>query len=315
MAVLRGAQVGFVGAGAVGTALARAMARRGYRVTAVASLRGASARRLARQVPGCSPMSDAQGVANACEVVFITTPDDIIAQVAGAVRWRPGQAVVHCSGALGLEPLAKAQQQGAVVGIFHPLQTFSGPGRGARPLKGIAFALEAQEPLAMWLRELAHTLGGWPITLAGRDWALYHVAAVAACGFVTTLVKLAADCWGRFEGTAGSLPTREEALRALLPLVGGTVKSLERNGLPKAFTGPVARGDVGTLEQHLAALQARSPEFLLLYCHLALAGVPIAVEKRGITPEQARQLEQRLTEALAQSQAPAPAGPVGATPA
>ena len=105
------ATVGFVGAGRTGSALALNLAQAGYPVVAVASRSAASAHRLAARIGGCTPLPDAQAVAGTAELVFVTTPDDVIAQVVSGVSWHSGQGVVHCSGALGLEPLAPAAAQ------------------------------------------------------------------------------------------------------------------------------------------------------------------------------------------------------------
>ena len=121
----RALSLGFIGAGRVGTALARALDRRGHRVLGVASRTVDSARRLAQMVPGCKSSTDPQEVAEAAGLVFITTPDEVIAQVAAQIRWHPGQIVVHCSGATSLEALQPAQEQGALVGGLHPLQSFA----------------------------------------------------------------------------------------------------------------------------------------------------------------------------------------------
>ena len=94
--------VGFIGAGAVGATLARAMHRCGYSVRGVASRTAAPAEHLAAEIPGCDAVSP-QDVADRCDTVFLTVPDDAIDTVAAALRWRYGQAVVHCSGALPLD--------------------------------------------------------------------------------------------------------------------------------------------------------------------------------------------------------------------
>ncbi len=92
-------KLGFIGAGTVGTALAVRLSGKGYRVVAVSSRSQTSAEKLARAISGCRVFNNNQGVADAAELVFITTPDDAIAMVASQLQWHAGQSVVHCSGA------------------------------------------------------------------------------------------------------------------------------------------------------------------------------------------------------------------------
>ena len=146
---------------------------------------------------------------------------------------------------------------------------------------------------------MARALGGRPIDLRAEDRALYHASAVAVCGLVAALVGLSADLWSRYASPA-------EGLQALLPLVRGTVESLERDGLPAALTGPLTRGDQTTVASHLDALQQASPALLPVYCHLSLAALPLARAKCALSPDAEDALAHSLRAALARSQPPAP---------
>ena len=122
-----------------------------------------------------------------------------------------GQAVVHCSGALPLDVLSPAAQSGgaateagAIGGAMHPLQTFTAGVDATAAFQGIACAIEAPAPLRGALDELAERLGGWPISLSSEDRALYHASAIAACGLVATLLKLAGDLWSGHSRAGGA---------------------------------------------------------------------------------------------------------------
>lgn len=286
--------VGFVGTGALGSVLARAMHGGDYAVRAVASRTPASAERLAGEIPGCAAVT-AQEAVDSCDTIFLTVPDDSIADVAATLRWHECRHVVHCSGAVPLNALAPAAERGAVIGAMHPLQTFSAGVDPAAALRGIAYAIEAQPPLREALERLATRLGGWLLPLASEDRALYHAGAIAACGLVTTLLKGACDLWEGVPGLKG------QGLRALLPLTRSALDSIERQGLPSALTGPAARGDTGVVRMHLDALAASAPGFRPLYAALSLAMLPIAREKGTLgEPEEAR-LRAMLTAAAAES--------------
>lgn len=283
--------VGFIGAGALGSTLALAMHRRGYAVRAVASRTAVSAERLAAEIPACEPAS-LQAVADRCGAVFLTVPDDAVADVAASLRWREGQAVVHCSGALPLSVLDPAADVGALAGAMHPMQTFTVGVDPVATFEGVACAIEAPAPLREALERLAVDLGGYPLSLASEDRALYHASGIAACGLVAALLQQASDLWRGIPGL------EDQGMRALLPLTRATLDNIERQGLPAALTGPAARGDVSVVRMHLDALAERAPGFLPLYAALSLASLPIARDKGALAGPHEAQIRELLTASL-----------------
>jgi predicted short-subunit dehydrogenase-like oxidoreductase (DUF2520 family) len=279
-------KVGFIGAGTVGNALAVRLSERGYPVVAVASRSRSSAEKLAARVDGCKACDTVQEVPKAAELIFITTPDDAIALVAAQVRWPAGVRVVHCSGAHSLDVLEPATRNGAMAGGFHPLQTFASADYAIANIPGSTFGLEAEEPLLSELKQMANALGGRYVVLGAGDKVLYHAAAVIACNYMVTLAKLATDLWQTF---GVSTP---EATEALLPLMQGTINNLRNVGLPKSLTGPVARGDLGTINKHLAALEKTSPDLLSAYRELGRQTIAIALAKGTINEQRATELQE-----------------------
>ncbi|MBI2868426.1 MAG: DUF2520 domain-containing protein [Chloroflexi bacterium] len=284
-------KIGFIGAGTVGTALAVLLDRRGYRVVAVSSRTPASARNLAAQFKGVEVYEHNQDVADAADLVFITTPDAVIPVVAAELKWRQGQSVIHCSGADSAATLEPARLAGAAAGCFHPLQTFAGVRQAIENIPGSTFALEAPEPLLGTLKEMAAALGGYWIELKAGDKAAYHAAAVFACNYMVTLVKLAADLWESF-----GVP-RDQAIRALLPLLRGTLNNIENIGLPGCLTGPIARGDSGTIQKHLETLKKSAPGLLPTYQELGRQTIPIAAAKGRASEARLRELARLLDHA------------------
>ena len=281
-------KIGFIGAGTTGTALAVRLSQKECPVVAVSSRTLASAQKLAGLVPDCQVYPTAQELADVAELVFITTPDDVIARVCGEVRWHVGQSVVHCSGAHSVDILESARKAGAAVGSFHPLQTFAGITQAIENLPGSTFALEAEEPLLSTLKDLASILDGNWVELKPGDKVLYHAAAVFACNYLVTLVKLALDLWRDFGLSS------KEATRALLPLLEGTINNISNIGLPDCLTGPVARGDLGTIERHLSALEAKNPSLLVTYKELGLQTIPIALSKGKVDEQKAEEMKALL---------------------
>jgi predicted short-subunit dehydrogenase-like oxidoreductase (DUF2520 family) len=282
-------RTGFIGAGTTGTALAVRFSQKQCPVVAVASRNLTSAQKLASLVPNCQICHTAQEVADAVELVFITTPDDIIAQVCGEVQWHAGQNVVHCSGAHSVDILEPAKKLGADVGSFHPLQTFADVDQAIENLPGSTFSLEAEEPLLSTLKELTLLLNSHWVELKPGDKVLYHAAAVFACNYLVTLVKLALDLWRDFGVSS------KEATKALLPLLNGTINNIENIGLPDCLTGPIARGDSGTIVRHLSALEARNPSLLTTYKELGLQTIPIALAKGKVNEHKADEMKSLLS--------------------
>jgi len=261
------------------------LSERGYQVVAVSSRSRASAEKLAQSITGCRTFDNGQGVADAADLVFITTPDDAIAQVASGIQWHSGQNVVHCSGADSTEILEPARKLGARVGAFHPLQTFASVKQAIDNIAGSTFALEAEEPLLSILKDMATTLDGHWIELKASDKVVYHAAAVIACNYLVALVKLATDLWQTFDVPA------DQATRALLPLLRGTIRNIETIGIPQCLTGPIARGDTGTIKKHINALQKVAPAVLSTYCELGRQTIPVALAKGRINQQQAEELQ------------------------
>jgi len=277
-------KVGFIGAGTTGTALAVRLFQKECPVVAVSSRSLTSAQRLAGMVTNCQICQTAQELADIAELVFITTPDDVIARICGEVQWHKGQSVVHCSGAHSVDILEPARKLGATVGSFHPLQTFAGIDQAIENLPGSFFALEAEEPLLSRLKDITSLLNGNGVELKPGDKVLYHAAAVFACNYLVTLVKMALDLWQDFG------VTQKDATTALMPLLKGTINNIDNIGLPDCLTGPIARGDLGTISRHLNALEVKSSALLATYKELGLQTVPIALAKGKIEESKAGEL-------------------------
>ena len=278
----RNPAIGFIGVGILGKGLALALAARGYRVVAAHSRSKSSADSLAGRVPDCRVFTTAQELSDAADLVFITTPDSAIGQVAAAVAWRPGQGVVHCSGATSTEVLQPAFRQGALTGALHPLQTFAGldePEDAAARLSSVTFAVSGQGWLASFLQELASELGGRPVSISNADRPLYHAAAVLACPLLAAVMQAAVEVWQAMGFTA------EQAVESLYPLCKGTVENVARQGAAASLTGPTVRGDVATIRSHLEALFQRLPHLVPLYGALVRASLPLAAQ-RGVGPGQ-----------------------------
>ena len=280
--------IGFIGAGITGTALACQLYRQGYPVIAVNSRSTSSAERLASHVNGCGVCSSPQQVADLAQVVFITTPDDVIADMAASLTWHRGQTAVHTSGVHSIDILEHARTQGAGVCCLHPLQTFACLQQAIENISGSTFAIEGEGPALETARQMAEALDGHIITLKAGDKVLYHAAAVTVSNYLVTLMKIATDLWQSL-----GVP-QDEAVKALLPLLKGTVHNIETVGIPGCLTGPIARGDIGTIEKHLDTLSAGHPEALDIYTALGIKTLGVALAKGRLNLETAEEIKTLL---------------------
>ena len=173
-------------------------------------------------------------------------------------------------------PVTAFMAVGAKVGGFHPLQTFAGIDQAIDNIPGSTFAIETDEPLLTTLKVMANALDGQWIRLKSRDKVAYHAAAVFACNYLVTLVKLSTDLWETYR-----IPP-DKATAALLPLLRGTLNNIETLGIPQCLTGPIARGDIGTVSKHIKTLHKKAPALMAPYTELGRQTIPIALAKGKI---------------------------------
>ncbi|HWF84315.1 MAG TPA: DUF2520 domain-containing protein [Vicinamibacterales bacterium] len=277
-------RLAFVGGGPVASTLARAMHRAGLQITAIASRNRVRAAAIAAHLPGTVVAADVQQAVDAADLVFLTVPDDAIQRVCESATWRAGTAVVHCSGATEVSALAGARAAGALTGAFHPLQMFANPDVALTMLPGCTITIDAQAPLDRLLEDLCRRIGCRPVHLPGGQRALYHASANYVGPFVIALMQEAVEMW-RALGASD-----RDALEALIPLLRGTIAAVEDGGLARGMGGCVARGDVGTVRRHVAAITSLSPGMATLYRHLTLRTIPLGIARGTLSPERAAEI-------------------------
>jgi predicted short-subunit dehydrogenase-like oxidoreductase (DUF2520 family) len=284
---------GIVGAGAVGTALGLALSRAGWPIHAIASRDPERRDRFKTLVDTARPFAEAQALVEEVELIILAVPDDVIAPLAGSIRMYSGQAMIHTSGAVGAEVLAPAMAAGTQIGSFHPLVAFADTERAVAALHGATVAIEGDDQLAALLSEMAERLGAHAVRLKPGTKAAYHAAAVLAAGGFVALLDAIAEL--------GAVAGLDEAgsLAIYGPLIEGTLGNARALGIRAALTGPMTRGDVGTLTAHLAALAAHAPDVLPLYAAAADREIDLAIERGALAPETAATMRVALSAALA----------------
>src|SRR4029077_12502981 len=164
-----------------------------------------------------------------------------------------GKIVLHTSGAMDSTALDPVRERRAAVGSMHPLQTFSGV--SVPSLEGRVFTVEGDTQAVRVARQIARSLGGSPVLIAGNKKALYHAAAAMAAGHVLVVEEAATQL------LLSLGMKRSEAVHALLPLTRQVLENFERLGPRSAWTGPLSRGDFKIVRAHFEALRESPAEF------------------------------------------------------
>jgi predicted short-subunit dehydrogenase-like oxidoreductase (DUF2520 family) len=281
-------RVGFVGAGRVGCVLGVAFAQAGWPVVAISSRDPGRQARFLELVPGARAAPSITAVTDNVDLIFLTVPDDALADVAAELRLYAGQAAVHTSGALGSDVLEPARAAGTMVGSFHPLVAFAEQGAALAALSGSTVAIEGDDELLGLLGQLATDIGAQPVRLPPAGKQAYHAAAVlAAGGFVGLLDGIAEVARGAGLDEAG-------ALAIYAPLIRQSLDNAERVGIERALTGPFVRGDEGTIREHLAALSRLAPGALELYRAVAHRELAMAIGRGELDEARAAPLRRLL---------------------
>jgi predicted short-subunit dehydrogenase-like oxidoreductase (DUF2520 family) len=262
-----------IGAGRLGTALARALSNAGLSIRAMADPSSTAASRARRLVGRRRVFRDNVQAAGEGHALFLCVPDSTIAVTAqelasSGIAWR-GKVVFHCSGLLPSSILGPLRRRGAWTASCHPVRSF--PARGAQhnPFRGIPVGVEGQARAIAWLGPVLRRLGAEPFVLRPADKPLYHAACSLASNHVVALLDMARGL------LVGAGFPKKKALAVLLPLTQGTLHDVNKVGTEAALTGPIVRGDVRTVQEHLAALK-KAPEVREAYKTLGRRALRLA---------------------------------------
>jgi len=279
--------VAILGPGKVGTAVGFLLRSAGYHITALAGRSGKSCRRALPFTGGKIYPSVIEAASQAL-CILITVSDDAIQSVCDAVAKGAslkGKKVIHMSGAGGLELLKSARDAGAYVGSIHPIQSFADVRGAIENIPGSTFGITVEDRIRTWAVRFVRDLGGRPFLVSESDRPLYHAAACLASNYLVTLMHAAEEIYL----SLGLSP--EKAVRAFWPLVKGTIRNIESKGTVQSLTGPIARGDIGTVEKHLGAFQHDLETLIDFYCRTGLLTVDVALKKGTISPERALEIK------------------------
>ena len=285
-------RIALVGPGRLGQAVGRLLADAGHEFGTVVSRDLDRARAAARFIGNPKAATTDLTKVRDAELVFLALPDDDIAPMAARLRQeglvRPGTILVHFSG-IHDSSILLGEEGTPVQGLaIHPMQSFADAVIGMRNLPGSLFAIEGDASLIPLAQGLVDDMGGQAFILTREQKPLYHAAACAASNFLVTLVATAGEMLSYCGIDA------KDAGRLFAPLLNGTVKNLSTLGPQTALTGPIVRGDILTIEKHLAALEALPADLGRIYRLMGVKTVDLAEESGRLDADKAAALRRLL---------------------
>lgn len=283
-------RVALIGAGTVGTLVAKALTEKGYRFTAVISRLAGKAAKVAAAVAAPVSGDKLSLIPSDTNLLLVAVPDAEIGRVAKDLAKHKlafkNLYAVHFSGALPSDALSPLADKGAATLSLHPFQTFPRKSAETKNVFTCYFGLQAADVEGLDVgKQLAHDLGGKVMLVPKDAKALYHIAAVMMSNYVVTLTNLSAEIFG----SLGLKP--KDAFKVFEPLVQSTLQNLKfSDDLSDALSGPIERGDAASLKVHLTELSEQMPHLIPTYAALAMETVRVAIRKGSINQTEAMNL-------------------------
>ena len=280
-------RIGFIGAGVMGKTMGLLLGSCGYEIVGYTSRSETSALRVAKEVGG-KFFSDGAKLSANSDILFLTTPDDVIQQVCRVLAkeegFHPRQVVAHMSGSHTSAILEPAERLGAFPLSMHPFQSCPTAEKALENLPRSVFSLEGSPEAVKIGKAMVSRMGADYFVLDREDKVLYHAAACMASNYLVALMG------GAIELLRMSGVEEEMLLPVLLPLVEGTLDNLKELSPAAALTGPIKRGDINTVERHIESIEEKAPELLDMYKALGRRTLSLAMQKQGFDRAKLRTL-------------------------
>ncbi|WP_168198198.1 Rossmann-like and DUF2520 domain-containing protein [Crassaminicella thermophila] len=286
-------KIGFIGAGKVGTAFGIYLKNNGFEVCGYYSKTFASAQQAA-MLTNSKAVVCVDEIVNTSEILFITTSDDAIEKVCNDLAQKnllhKGQIIVHMSGAASSNILREAKKKGCFIYSMHPLQAFADIEKAVEDLKSTVFSIEGDQEKFEVMENILKKLGNTYFKLTQEQKSIYHMTACVVSNYLVTLMDYGLSLFLSIG------IDEEEGYKALYPLIEGTIKNIYNLGTKNALTGPIARGDIGTVQKHIEALKNIKPDCLEFYKFLGLKTAELAEKKDINNKEKLEELKNILKE-------------------
>lgn len=284
-------EVSIIGTGALGGVLARALVEENFPIISLFNRSGQSLSVLNEQIDVPLTRAFPNQLTEVGSLIFLTVPDEKITDIANQLALLSddflGRMVVHCSGTKTSGSLSVLQQKGALIASFHPLQTFT-QASVPNDLHNIFFDIEGDQEAVDYLMSLAHLWNSKCIEINPEAKPYLHAAAVMSSNYLIALIELSSTI-----AEMGGIE-KEEACKALMPLMQQSLQNvLETDTLSNALSGPIARGDLSTVQEHLRLLE-QNPGALALYKQLGTVALELARSGDQISDQRLDELSKIL---------------------
>jgi predicted short-subunit dehydrogenase-like oxidoreductase (DUF2520 family) len=281
-------KIGIIGAGKVGTAIGYAMKQKGLDVHAISDIRQESLDAARRYLGGdCLCSRDNGEVVESSDIIAVTTQDREVGRVARQLFESrvpvKGKLFFHTSGAHPSSILSPLDEKGAILGSLHPLQTFPDIESAVNSLPSTYIFIEGMKEALDTLKLLGTTIGHKVMVIEGSQKVLYHLSAVFVCNLLCALLGSAEEVMEKIG----------IGIEPFHPIIYATIRNIEEKGPVASLTGPVVRGDVETILDHLRAMDGMDSQ-RRIYKALSLAALDIAKKKNVLDAETLARLEEAL---------------------
>lgn len=279
-------KISVVGAGRVGSAMSSLLFENGSTILSIIDVNKKAARKLASSVNCKQVSTDVSDIHLKTQIIFITTPDDQISNVAQKISSIKNLnfkklTVIHTSGVYTSEILSPLARKGASVLSFHPIQTFPANKTNRelqKSLKGIYFGIEGNKKIHYISQQLVKTFRGKSVFISKKDKPLYHLACVFASNYIVTALNALSEATEK-------LKFKVSWVDVFIPLINTSLKNVFTTSPLAALTGPIERGDIKTIELHLKSLAEVAPHLITYYVGMGIETARLARRKRTITNE------------------------------
>lgn len=281
-------KIGFIGAGKVGTAFGVYLFKKGFILSGYYSKTLESAKH-ASQLTESRAYSDINNISRDSDILFITTNDDSIKNICNLLvennGLREDQILVHMSGAASSKILDKAKEKKCYIYSLHPLQAFADIDKAIKDLENTVFSLEGDKEKASVIENILNITGNKYFKLTTEQKSIYHGVACIVSNYLVALMDYGLSL---FELIGIN---KRDGYEALYPLIEGTMKNIDSLGTEKALTGPIARGDITTIKNHLEAIGRIAPKEREFYSQMGLKTLELAQKNKFYEKEVAEEFK------------------------
>ncbi|TCO77458.1 Rossmann-like and DUF2520 domain-containing protein [Marinisporobacter balticus] len=286
-------KIGFIGAGKVGTAFGIYLKNKGFHIHGYFSKTLSSAQKAAKLTDSVAVI-DVNELIKHIDILFITTKDDVVESVCNNLvekrNLSKGKILVHMSGASSSNILKKAKEVGCYIYSLHPLQAFAEVQKSVEDLENTVFSIEGDIEKIEVMENILKTLGNHYFKLTAEQKGIYHATACVVSNYLVTLMDYGLSLFSSIG------IDEKEGYKALYPLIEGTIKNIDHLGTKNALTGPIARGDIGTIENHMKVIKNIKPQDLTFYKMVGLKTVELAEKQTSSDKNKLEHLKNILKE-------------------